>query len=62
MTELGKKLSKLLIINEKDCFKVKPKEWLDLKAWREIHDMLRLQGFNWLANGKDTCWIKPATK
>jgi len=43
---------------EKDCIKMKPKEWLDKKDWREIHDILRVQGFNWLANGKDSCWIK----
>jgi hypothetical protein len=30
------------------------------KEWREIHDILRVQGFNWLANGKDSCWIKIA--
>lgn len=55
---LGIRLQKLLIINEKDCMKVKPKGWLDKKDWREIHDILRVQGFNWLANGKDSCWIK----
>jgi hypothetical protein len=32
--------------------------WLDKKDWREIHDILRVQGFNWLANGKDSCGIK----
>jgi hypothetical protein len=24
----------------------------DKKDWRKIHDILRLQGFNWLANGR----------
>lgn len=55
---LGIGLQKLLIINEKDSFKIKPKLWLDKKDWREINDILRVQGFNWLANGKDSCWIK----
>lgn len=55
---LGIRLQKLLIINEKDCVKIKPREWLDLKSWREINDVVRVQGFNWLSNGKDSCWIK----
>jgi hypothetical protein len=48
----------LIILNEKDCIKIKARTWLDKKDWREIHDILRVQGFNWLANGKDSCWIK----
>jgi hypothetical protein len=55
---LGIRMQKLLIINEKDCFKIKPKGWLDKKEWREVNDILRVQGFNWLANGKDSCWMK----
>jgi hypothetical protein len=31
--------------------KVKPRRWLDKKDWREIHDILGVQGFNWLGNG-----------
>jgi hypothetical protein len=38
--------------------KVKAKEWLDLKNWREINDILRVQGFSWVSQGKDSCWIK----
>jgi transposase-like protein len=55
---LGIRLNKLLVINEKDCVKILPKLWLDKRDWREIHDILRVQGFNWLANGKDSCWIR----
>lgn len=55
---LGIRLSKILVLNEKDCVKIKPKLWLDKKDWREINDILRAQGFSWLANGKDSCWIK----
>jgi putative transposase len=55
---LGIRMEKLLIINEKDCFKIKPKGWMDKKDWREIHDILRVQGFNWLSNGKDSCWMR----
>jgi hypothetical protein len=46
------------VLNESDCIKVKPMGWMDKKDWREIHDILRVQGFNWLANGKDSCWIR----
>ena len=55
---LGIRIMKVNILNEKDCIKVRPKSWLDKKDWREIHDILGVQGFNWLANGKDSCWIK----
>jgi putative transposase len=55
---LGIRLQKLLIINVKDCIKIVPKLWLDKRDWREIHDILRVQGFNWLANGRDSCWIR----
>jgi putative transposase len=55
---LGIRANKVLILNESDCIKVKPKGWMEKKEWREIHDILRVQGFNWLANGRDSCWIK----
>ena len=57
---LGIRMHKVTVLNEKDCMKVKPKSWLDKKDWREIHDILRVQGFNWLPNGKDSCWMKPS--
>ncbi len=55
---LGIRVTKIRILNEKDCIKIRPKEWLDLKSWREINDIVRAQGFSWLSNGKDSCWIK----
>lgn len=58
---LGVRANKVQVLNESDCIKVKPRTWLDKKDWREIHDILRVQGFNWLANGKDSCWIKIET-
>jgi hypothetical protein len=54
---LGIRVNKVQIINESDCIRIKPKCWMDKKEWREIHDILRVQGFNWLANGKESCWI-----
>jgi hypothetical protein len=38
--------------------KVKQKGWLDKKEWMEVHDILGVQDFAWLPNGKDSCWIK----
>jgi hypothetical protein len=55
---LGIRANKVQILNESDCIKVKAKSWLDKKDWREIHDILGVQVFNWLANGKDSCWIR----
>ena len=55
---LGVRIHKVTILNEKDCIKVKQKGWLDKKDWVEIHDILRVQGFNWFGNGKDSCWIR----
>jgi transposase-like protein len=55
---LGIRANKVQVLNESDCVKIKPKSWMEKKEWREIHDILRVQGFNWLANGRDSCWIK----
>lgn len=49
---LGIRINKVQVLNESDCITVKPKGWMEKKEWREIHDILRVQGFNWLANGK----------
>jgi hypothetical protein len=46
------------IFNEKDSVKVILKGWQDLKIWRAIYDILRVQGFRWLSSGKDSCWIR----
>lgn len=55
---LGIRINAVQILNEKDCLKVKAKTWLDKKTWVEINDILRVQGFVWLSNGKDSCWIR----
>ncbi|MBI5378273.1 MAG: hypothetical protein HZA82_06585 [Thaumarchaeota archaeon] len=57
--QLGKRIEKVHIVNEKDCIKVTCKGWMERQTWREINDILRLNGFSWLSNGKDSCWIKP---
>ena len=46
------------IINEKDSIKIIQKGWIKKYLWREINDILRLNGFSWLSNGNDSCWIK----
>ncbi|SRR5579884_2367275 len=55
---LGIRINKLQILHEGDCIKVRAKSWLERKDWTEINDILRVQGFNWLSNGKDSCWIR----
>jgi transposase-like protein len=57
-TQLGKRIEKVNIVNEKDCIKVIAKGWIDKAIWREINDILKLSGFSWLSNGKDSCWLK----
>lgn len=34
---------------------------MEKKDWREINDIVRVQEFNWLSNGKDSCWMKMGT-
>lgn len=58
-TQLGKRLEKVSIVNEKDCIKVTSKAWINKQVWREINDILRLNGFSWLSYGRDSCWLKP---
>ncbi|MGI0073948.1 MAG: DDE-type integrase/transposase/recombinase [Nitrosotalea sp.] len=56
--QLGKRVEKVKIVNEKDCIKVIPKGWMEKPTWREINDILKLSEFSWLSNGKDSCWMK----
>jgi hypothetical protein len=44
-------------MNEKDSIKVSPKGWIEKQTWREINDILRINGFSWLPNGRDSCWM-----
>jgi transposase-like protein len=57
-TQLRKRIEKVNIVNEKDCIKVSCKGWMEKQTWREINDILKLSGFNWLSNGRDSCWLK----
>jgi len=57
-TQLGKRIEKVNIVNERDSIKVTCKGWMEKQTWREINDILKLSGFNWLSNGKDSCWLK----
>ncbi|MGI0015796.1 MAG: hypothetical protein ACREBU_20455 [Nitrososphaera sp.] len=56
--QLGKRFEKLTVVNEKDCIKFKQKVWIEREEWREINDILRINGFSWLSNGRDSCWIR----
>jgi transposase-like protein/predicted nucleic acid-binding Zn finger protein len=57
-TQLGLRIDRVIIVNEKDSIKVSPKGWIEKQTWREINDILRLNGFSWLSNDKDSCWMK----
>lgn len=48
----------LEIKHEADCISIKPKRWLPKPIWREINDILSINGFSWLENGKESQWIK----
>jgi transposase-like protein len=61
VNQLGKRIEKVNIINEKDCIMIRPKVWLEKQTWREINDILKLSGFSWLSNGRDSCWLKLTT-
>ena len=58
VNNLGKRIKKVSIVNEGDSIKVSPRGWIDKHIWREINDILSLHKFNWLSNGRDSCWIK----
>ena len=58
VSNLEKRINKVIIVNEGDSIKVTPKAWIDKAIWREINDILRLHQFRWLSNGKDSCWLK----
>ena len=55
---LGIRANKIDIIHENGSVKIRPKEWLDKKNWREINDILRIQDFKWFGDGMESCWIK----
>jgi len=56
--QLVKRIEKVHIVNEKDSIKISTKGWIDRQVWREVNDILRLNGFSWLPNGLDSCWLK----
>ena len=58
VNNLGKRIKKVIIVNEGDSIKITPRGWIDKQIWREINDILRLHEFSWLSNGKDSCWLK----
>jgi transposase-like protein len=55
---LGIRANKIEIIHENGNVKIKPKEGIDKKNWREINDILRIHDFKWFGDGKESCWIR----
>ena len=58
VNNLGKRIKKVIIVNEGDSIKVSTRGWIAKNIWREINDILSLHKFSWLSNGKDSCWIR----
>jgi Integrase core domain len=58
VTALGIRANKIVVLYDNGSVKIKPKEWIDKKTWREINDVLRIQDFKWFGDGKESCWIK----
>jgi hypothetical protein len=56
--QLGKRLNYVEIKRGTDCISVKPESWIPKSIWREINDILFINGFHWLENGRDSKWIK----
>jgi hypothetical protein len=54
--QLGKRTEYIDIKREADCISIKPKAWLPKPVWRQINDILFINGFHWLENGKDSQW------
>lgn len=54
---LGIGTNKVQVLNEGDSTKITPLEWMEKNESREVHDILRVQGLNWMASGKGSCWI-----
>lgn len=58
VTALGIRANKIDVIHDNGSVKIKSKEWIDKKTWREINDILKAQDFKWFGDGKESCWIK----
>ena len=60
--ELGIRANKVEILHkEGNGIEIKPKGNLGKKKWREINEILLRNGFEWLACGRGSCWIKMKT-
>lgn len=57
-TQLKKRIRFVNIHYEEDCTRVAPKGIIDKQVWREINDILRLNGFSWISNGRESCWMR----
>ena len=54
--QLGDRVNHIRIATGTDVIKVKPTGWIEKQTWREINDILRLNGFCWMANGRNGFW------
>jgi hypothetical protein len=55
---LGKHYEKLELLHNKTDIRVRQKKWVEKEEWNEINRTLKSNGFSWLSDGKNSCWIK----
>jgi len=58
VSALGTRIQHLSIIEEKNCLKIKPKTWLQRELWKEVTNILRVYGFVWVNDGRESLWLK----
>ena len=55
---LAKHRENLVITNERRGMTIRQRAWMKKEDWNDINQVLRSNGFRWISNAKDSCWIK----
>lgn len=56
--QLGRRIDLVEILEDEYCIRVVPKGFIKKQKWREINDILWLNGFSWVQNGQRGSWIR----
>ena len=56
--QLGRRIDLVEIFEDEYCVRVVPKGFIKKQKWREINDILWLNGFSWVQNGQMGSWIR----
>jgi len=56
--QLGERVNYIRFVQGTFVLKVEPIGWIEKETWREINDILRLNGFCWMTNGRNGFWGK----